>query len=117
MIKKHRTFNAGLVCGVLLCLASIIGHKVNTAEAQDCPPKNPLQQPEAVPGGRRLKVSYLGEFTQGQNIELLMMSGQRVRGALLNVKTEHDVIIIDHGGGRLGWYKAVAVAGVSAVRK
>ena len=102
-----------------LCLAALaVGAGVsNPAVAQDpVPSKSPLAQPKPVEEAQRLKISYLAEVPRGAQVTLLMMSGVRVSGRLLNVKSEHDVVVIQGRGPRgralIGCYKAVAIAGV-----
>lgn len=101
---------------LLLALAvGIVIGKFKEASAQDKKPKNPLCQPDPIETGQRLKISYLAEVSRGSEVTLVLMSGVRVTGRLLNVKTEHDVVVLEtkgESGQLVGCYKAVAIAGV-----
>lgn len=118
MSLRPRTSPASAPAAWLGLTALAFGAGVSQpAAAQDpVPSKSPLAQPKPVEEGQRLKISYLAEVPRGAQVTLLMMSGVRVSGRLLNVKTEHDVVVLQSRDPRgrvlIGCYKAVAIAGV-----
>lgn len=99
----------GILCASL-CFIFATTIFLSPAKGQGAP------QPVPTDSSNRLKISYLADLPRGTKVTLLLMSGERVSGELLNVKTEHDVVCLQSqnvaGKTSLGNYKAVAIAGV-----